>query len=208
MRHADVPVKVSREQERQWKAVRAERVQRYLDACEELSAAIVENAGEFLVHRGRQIAANLPTRGGLPPAAEQVLQAQAPALSAALADGLRRIRWLAIAPWLRTHAGGDAVPSELAPLERIVDASLGILSTNFGLPLHPAGVFAHQPLASEAWPSVRRERVRAAVQVTIAGRLHEWTLRETQHPIQMKFRAVAEAASVLDQHDIKGQEKS
>jgi hypothetical protein len=208
MRHADIPARVSREQERAWKAIRAERVQVYLDACSELSNAIVENAGEFLVHRGRQIAANLPTRGGLPPAAEQVLQAQAPALAASLSDGLGRVRWLQAAPWLRTHAGGERIPPELTPLEALVDASLRVLSTSYGLPLHPAGVFAHQPLASEAWPSVRHERVRAAVKVAHGGRVHEWELRAVPHPVQVKFRAVAEAASVLDAHDVREEKGS
>ncbi len=197
--------KASTQQEAQWREQRRQNVARYKAACEALSAAIVEHAGDFLIYRARVIA-GVANRGPLPAAAEAVIEAEGVAFAEAMRDGLERVPWLVIAPWLRGRRPDDTAPSEIAPLATLADGFLRLLSTSHGYPLHPGGL-SHQPLDSGAWPDTRQVHER---RITAAARLgflnepqFECVVVARPHPVIVKFRAVADAAMWVDQLDVR-----
>ncbi len=185
---------VTVEQEAEWKVIRAARFAAYLDRCADLSDAVVEHAGDFLLFRGQQIA-----RDSLSAEVEADVQANGIALSSMLEEALSELDWRTVARWLRGHNAGERAPREISGLEELVD---GLLRPHFSS-LHPSGSFPHQPLASESWPSRIRKRVRRTAPVAIGGRLYECTTEETEHPVMHKFRLVIDAASRLDAYDLR-----
>src|SRR5258708_5306758 len=113
-----------------------ERLDAYLGACTALSVAIIEHAPEFLLHRGREVAARA-NRGALSDSGVEMLQASGPALGIALAEAFTHVEWLRF--WIFLRRQDEPPPRELMPLASIVDDYLRPLNHIDGYNLHPQG---------------------------------------------------------------------
>lgn len=196
------PTKAMREAE---KKARRENVDRYLAACATTSAAICDpaNLADFLFYRAHIIADCCQRT--LPSAAVVTVREAVPGLSASLAEGLQRVPWLQIAPWLRAHLLRDDPPVELQPLERLVLAALDSLRTTWGYLLQPRGsegLIRQQPLDSACWPSLRTEQ-RLTHYYYEGMRWDAPEVVSQQHPIHAFFQAAMKAAEWIDARDIR-----
>lgn len=168
-----------------------ERVEGFESACHDLSIAIAERAGDFLVHRARTIAASM--RRDVPPEAVAVLIAESAALAQQLREGLGRINWLD--HWRFFYSrGGRALPVEFAPLGALIDARLSPLQTMYGLPTHPG---SHNVLDECIWPGGHMERRCVTRYEPGIGSWRATEIMFVQHEIHDAFKAVADAAQRL-----------